>query len=275
MTTLEAYQLEHKGKTHTHSEKNVIYFHKYDFDIANLDYKEVKAREEVGFPKLQVIAASIVAHEFNEGKYIKVNGGDYDFHETSDGSRYLQNKISNKKVVEGILHSYPHLIKQKHLDSAKEILTELEVDFMFKILSEDMTEFEQSIAGILSSSDNKLERKYWGTCAYLPTYTVKKAIDRQISDKSENSAHIISERKDNKVFLDIEVIRVSISQVYGGYNVSAMTTEGNRVSFYSSKEDWRDSKEKSFKIEAKVKSHGQVWKKEHIAETRLNYVKII
>tara|TARA_Y200000002_G_C22633945_1_gene643787 strand:- start:248 stop:1075 length:828 start_codon:yes stop_codon:yes gene_type:complete len=275
MTTLEAYQLEHKGKTHTHSEKNVIYFHKYDFNISNLDLNEVKAREDIGFSKLQVIAASIVANEFNEEKYIKVNGGDYDFHDTNDGSRYLQNKISNKSIVEGILHCYPHLIQQKHLDSAKEILTELEVDFMFKILSEDMNEFEQSIAGILSSSDNKLERKYWGTCAYLPTYTVKKAIDRQISDKSENSVHIKSERKDNKVFLGIEVIRVSLSQVYGGYNVSAMTTEGNRVSFYSSKEDWRDSKEKSFKIEAKVKSHGQVWKKEHIAETRLNYVKII
>ena len=83
MTTLEAYQLEHKGKTHTHSEKNVIYFHKYNFDISTIDYKEVKAREEIGFPKQQVIAASIVANEFNEGKYIKVNGGDYDFHELS------------------------------------------------------------------------------------------------------------------------------------------------------------------------------------------------
>ena len=267
--------MEHTGPQHTHSERNVIYFHKYNFDINSLDYKEVKAREDIGFAKLQVIAASVVANEFNEQQYVKVNGGVYEFHETAEGSRYLQNKISNRTIVEGILHSYPHLIKQKHLDSAKEILTELEVDFMFKILSEDMNEFEQSIAGILSSDDSKLDRRYWGTCAYLPTYTVKKAIDRQISDKSENSVHITSDRKDNKVFLDIEVIRVSISQVYGGYNVSAMTTEGNRISFYSSKEDWRDSKEKSFKIEAKVKSHGQVWKKEHIAETRLNYVKII
>ena len=91
-----------------------------------------------------------------------------------------------------------------------------------------MSEFEQSIAGILASEDNKLDRKYWGTCAYLPTYTVKKAIDRQISDKSENSVHITSERKDNKVFLDIEVIRV-IWPSLGGYNVSAMTTEATEL----------------------------------------------
>ena len=57
--------------------------------------------------------------------------------------------------------------------------------------------------------------------------------------------------------------------------MSAISVDGNRVSFYSTKEDGRDSEGKSFKIEAKVKTHGTVWKHDHIKETRLNYVKII
>lgn len=274
MTSLEAYQLEHTGSKHTHSERNVIYFHKYNFDISQVDYKEIKEREEIGFSKQQVLAASIVANEFNEGEYIKVNGGEFNFTETSEGSRYLQQKISNKQIVEGILFLYPHLIQDKHIEAANNIITELEVDFMFKVLAEDMTEFESNIASILGST-TKLDRHYWGTCAYLPTYAVKKVWERQIIDKSEKSVHLNSDRKDGKIYTEIEVLKVNISQVYGGYNVSALSVDGNRVSFYSSKEDWRDSAGKSFKIEAKVKSHGTVWKQEHIKETRLNYVKII
>ena len=274
MTSLEAYQLEHTGSKHTHSERNVIYFHKYNFDISQVDYKEIKEREEIGFSKQQVLAASIVANEFNEGEYVKVNGGEFNFTETSEGSRYLQQKVSNKQIVEGILFLYPHLIQDKHIEAANNIITELEVDFMFKVLAEDMTEFESNIASILGST-TKLDRHYWGTCAYLPTYAVKKVWERQIKDKSENSVHLNSDRKDGKIYTEIEVLKVNISQVYGGYNVSALSVDGNRVSFYSSKEDWRDSEGKSFKIEAKVKSHGTVWKHEEIKETRLNYVKVI
>ena len=97
---------------------------------------------------------------------------EFNFTETSEGSRYLQQKISNKQIVEGILFLYPHLFKI-NMSRANNIITELEVDFMFKVLAEDMTEFESNIASILGST-TKLDRHYWGTCAYLPTYAVKK-----------------------------------------------------------------------------------------------------
>ena len=93
MTSLEAYQLEHRSK-HTHSERNVIYFHKYNFDISQVDYKEIKEREERVL-KQQVLAASIVANEFNEGEYIKVMVVNSTL-QKHPGSRYLQQKISNK-----------------------------------------------------------------------------------------------------------------------------------------------------------------------------------
>ena len=37
---------------------------------------------------------------------------------------------------------YPHLIEDKHIQAARNILKELEVDFMFKIMSDNMSEFE-------------------------------------------------------------------------------------------------------------------------------------
>ena len=89
------------------------------------------------------------------------------------GSRYLQQKISNKQIVEVFCFCI-HLIQDKHIE-ANNIITELEVDFMFKALAEDMTEFESNIASILGST-TKLDH-YWGTCAYLP-YAVKDGKDR-------------------------------------------------------------------------------------------------
>ena len=47
MTSLEAYQLEHTDQN-TRILKGMIYFHKYNFDISQVDYKEIKEREEMG-----------------------------------------------------------------------------------------------------------------------------------------------------------------------------------------------------------------------------------
>lgn len=274
MNSAEVYDMEHVGGKHTHFERNVLYHHKYNFQIDNsgVDYKDILEREEIGFSREQVVAAAIVADGFNEGTYVKAQGGVFDFADTKEGSRYLQMKIPNKDILVGILHLYPHLIEDKHIESAKEIIKELEMDFMFKIMSENMTEFESGIASILASTD-KLAKQFWGVAAYLPTYAVKKVWEREVTDRSENSVHITSTRNDGKVFMDITVLKSNTSQTFPGFNVSAISSEGNRVSFFSTKSFWEVDKE--FTITAKVKGHGNVWNQEHIAETRLNYVKAL
>jgi len=266
--------MEHVGDKHTHFERNVLYHHKYNFQLDNsgVDYKDIKEREENGWNRETVIAASLVANEMNEGEYIKVDQGVYSFAETPEGSRYLQMKLPNKEILVGVLHLYPHLIQPKHMNAAKEIIKELEMDFMFKIMSENMNEFESGIATILATTD-KLPKQYWGVAAYLPTYAVKKVWEREVTDRSENSVHLTSTRKDGLVFADITVLKANSSQSYPGLNVSAITSDGNRISFFSTKEIWEVDKD--FTISAKVKSHGTVWNQDHIAETRLNYVKAI
>ena len=84
-----------------------------------------------------------------------------------------------------------------------------------------------------------------------------------------------SENIDGKIFLNIEVLRSNQSHIYPGYNVSEITDKNHRVSFFTSKEEFRNAQGKSFKIVSKIKSHGTVWKQDHINETRLNYVKVI
>ena len=272
MNAQETYQMTHKGEKHIYSENNVIYFGKYNFDMSVLDYKEVNAINKEGFPKEQVLAASIVATEFNENEYVKASGK-HEFQDTEHGSRYFISKLANKAIVEGILHMYPHLIEDKHIQAARNILKELEVDFMFKIMSDNMSEFEGSIASVLAS--DKIGKQYYGVCAYLPQYAVKKALEKTITDKSEASQHLTTTRPDGKIFLNIEVLRSNPSQMYPGYNVSAITDKNHRVSFFTSKEEFRNAQGKTFKIVSKIKSHGTVWKQDHINETRLNYVKII
>ena len=274
INSAEVYSMEHVGDKHTHFERNVLYHHKYNFQLDNsgVDYKDIKEREENGWNRETVIAASLVANEMNEGEYIKVDQGVYSFAETPDGSRYLQMKLPNKEILVGVLHLYPHLIQPKYMNAAKEIIKELEMDFMFKIMSENMSEFESGIATILATTD-KLPKQYWGVAAYLPTYAVKKVWEREVTDRSENSVHLASTRKDGLVFADITVLKANSSQSYPGLNVSAITSDGNRISFFSTKEIWEVDKD--FTISAKVKSHGTVWNQDHIAETRLNYVKAI
>jgi|GEM_PF-928936 hypothetical protein len=274
INSAEVYSMEHVGDKHTHFERNVLYHHKYNFQLDNsgVDYKDIKEREENGWNRETVIAASLVANEMNEGEYIKVDQGVYSFAETPEGSRYLQMKLPNKEILVGVLHLYPHLIQPKHMNAAKEIIKELEMDFMFKIMSENMNEFESGIATILATTD-KLPKQYWGVAAYLPTYAVKKVWEREVTDRSENSVHLTSTRKDGLVFADITVLKANSSQSYPGLNVSAITSDGNRISFFSTKEIWEVDKD--FTISAKVKSHGTVWNQDHIAETRLNYVKAI
>ena len=61
---------------------------------------------------------------------------------------------------------------------------------------------------------------------------------------------------------------------WAGWNINAITPDGNRVSFFTTKDELSDMTG-IFSITAKVKDCSTVWGNPDIKETRLNYVKII
>ena len=134
-------------------------------------------------------------------------------------------------------------------------------------------DFERSIQAFLASSDDDLNVRYHiGIVAYIPAYVEREAKQRDLADKSVSSEWIGN--KNEAVLLEIEIISKRQATAWAGYNVSAITSDGNRVSFFTGKDDVA-TKEGMFKVSAKVKDHGRVWRDESTKETRLNYVKLI
>ena len=169
----------------------VIYFGKYDFGTEHIPYTELDEVYKRKHPKERVMAAAILALDFNDGEYVK-KAGKYEFVDMVDDndipcSNYILTKMGNSAVMRGILTTYPRLITDSLLDKAKDIIAKIELDFMFKVLGDDMTEFEQSIANFLST--NEFDANQLGVCAYLPTYYTKEEDKKSVADRSISSKH--------------------------------------------------------------------------------------
>lgn len=265
----------HKNQ-HQFHEDSVVYFGKYLITSLHDDYREFNEFKRKKLPKDLVIAAGFVAAEFNDNKYVKKEG-EYEFVDWVDDdgltkSRYLMTKMPNREIITAILFKYPHLITQKYIDKAQKLISYLELDFMFKVLADDMNDFEKSILSIIASDE--IGHNDYGTVAYSPLYLDRIQKERELEERSSNSDYLISERADGKVELVIEVLRVVASTNFPGYNVSAITDDGNRVSFFTSKHDFLNNEGEWFGIVSKIKSNGFVWGSS-IKETRLHYVKVI
>ena len=227
-------------------------------------------------PKVKLVALAIMAQKIN-GEYVK-RGGKSDFVEVYDEEvdetvqRFVKVKEANRTVME-ILAENDSLITMDVMQEAQNMISGLEMDYMFKVLGDDMNDFEQSIQAFLASSDDDLNIRYHiGIVAYIPAYVEREAKQRDLADKSISSEWIGSVGK--PIELEIEIISKRQATAWTGYNVNAITSDGNRVSFFTGKDDIAN-KEGVFKVFAKVKDHGRVWRDESTKETRLNYVKLI
>ena len=227
-------------------------------------------------PKVKLLALAIMAQKIN-GEYCK-RGGKSDFVEVYDEelgetvSRFVKVKEANRTVME-ILAENDSLITMDAMIEASDMIKGLEMDYMFKVLGDDMNDFERSIQAFLASSDDELNVRYHiGIVAYIPAYVEREAERRDVADKSISSEWLGSEG--DAVITEISIISRRPATAFAGYNVNGITADGNRVSFFTSKEDIA-TKEGAFKISAKVKSLGRVWQDDSIKETRLNYVKLV
>lgn len=269
-----------KSGKHSHiNEHEILYFGKYNFGTDHIPYQELDAVYKRKHTKERVVSAAILALDFNDGEYVK-KGGKYDFVETVDEhdvttSQYRLVKMPNASIMRGILMTYPALITDKLIEEANRIISKLEMDFMFKVLGDDMTEFEQSVASFLST--DKFDSNQLGVCAYIPTYTIKEDDKKDVADRSINSKHFGNIGDNVELTIDVLSTKYLATPQFGnpGYMVNAITDDDNRVSFFTTNSDIGGKPSVSVKISAKVKAHQKCFFDKDTDETKLNYVKLL
>ena len=222
--------------------------------------------------KLELLALAIAAQHINGGYYKR--GGHSDFvNKIEDGEevqRFELIKQANRFVLETIQQIDPYIITKELLAEASEMMTALEMDYMFKVLGDNMNDFESSIHQFLADD---IEVQLWmhvGVVAYIPEYVERETQQRELTERSIGSKYIGT--KGEAIVTEIEIISKRAATQWDGWNVNAITTDGNRVSFFTTKNELANKKG-VFKIAAKVKDCGNVWKDPDIKETRLNYVR--
>ena len=107
----------------------VKYYGKYDFCKSGeaLEQYIEQAQQPDSIERISreqrtlLLAASIVATQFNDGKYFKAEG----FSDIVD-NEYLKLNFSNKEILIGILTDYPRLLTKEILEDASVILDYLE-----------------------------------------------------------------------------------------------------------------------------------------------------
>lgn len=255
---------------------NIMNAHDFVDTTRNIDFVNEKLYGKQSISKVQLVALAIMAQKIN-GEYVK-RGGKSDFVDIYDPEldetiqRFAKVKEANRNVME-ILAENNSLITMDVMIEAQDMIKGLEMDFMFKVLGDNMNDFETSIHEFLAENDDNLNVRYHiGVVAYIPEYVDRNTKLREMNERSADSNHIGS--KGDKITADIEIISKRQATAWAGWNINAITSDGNRVSFFTTKDELSNIKG-MFTISAKVKDCGTVWGNSDIKETRLNYVKII
>ena len=237
-----------------------------------LDHDDLSQFPEQISAKL-VWAAALMAKELN-GDYVKREGR-YDmvsWIDNDDNKRqtYEQVNLSNRSAMMGLLYYYPSHLND-YLEAAETMISDLQLDFMFKVLADDAEGYEDGLAKVIGKE--KLNTHDFGVIAFAPYYAEQQKKRRNLTERLIDSHHIGS--VDDVVNLALENIRVSPSYgEYGGWNVTAITDNNCLVSFYTSKAVF-EKQDGWYGVTAKVKAHQVDWKTKTIPETRLNYVKLL
>jgi len=255
---------------------NIMNAHDFVDTTRNIDFVNEKLYGKQSISKVQLVALAIMAQKIN-GEYVK-RGGKSDFVDIYDPEldetiqRFAKVKEANRNVME-ILAENNSLITMDVMIEAHDMIKGLEMDFMFKVLGDNMNDFETSIHEFLAENDDNLNVRYHiGVVAYIPEYVKRDANKKELEERSVGSEYIGS--KGDKVTIDIEIISKRQATAWAGWNVNAITPDGNRVSFFTTKDELSEMTG-VFSITAKVKDCSTVWENSDIKETRLNYVKIL
>ena len=179
-------------------------------------------------------------HKNINGEYCK-RGGISDFVEVYDEEidevtqRFMKIKEANPTVME-ILAENESLITMDVMQEAQNMISGLEMDYMFKVLGDDMNDFETSIQRFLSEDDNDINVRIILVSLLTSLHMLSVRRNSVIpAEKSIGSDWVGTVGE--AIELEIEIISGSNATSWAGWNVNAIILDGNRISFFTGKEN--------------------------------------
>jgi hypothetical protein len=247
-----------------------IYSYKGKRLVFDADY-----RTQGDTPLENVIAAAIIAKELNDNEYVK-KGGKSEYvrkidHRGDEYDSFEVVKLSNYTLVTMLLVHYPALVKER-VTEATELLSSLQLDFMFKALTNDAEGYEGNVLKIIAKPE--VMSTDFGIVAYLPFYSENQEKERAYKERISNSKHLGKEGEKLKLAIENISVRRVTGDNYSGWSINAIANDGDLVSFFTTKEELT-KQVGYYGVTAKVKSLGKDWKYKEFNETKLTYVSLI
>lgn len=141
---------------------------------------------------------------------------------------------------------------------------------VLKILSDQSNDFQKRINEIIGKQAIKVSELK--TLAYIVpmagNITREQLMDERLSAAS--GSHISA--PGSKITTVVTVLGVRYSKEFSVWNHTAITDDGHAVTFFN-KREFKDGTR--MRIAANVKDHRTMYKRPNVAETRLNYVKVL
>ena len=147
-------------------------------------------------------------------------------------------------------------------------------DNVLRTLQDDKNDFRTKVAEMLHQDLIRLQDLK--TLAYITTMAdavrAKAESDALFDHARDAVLAPVDHTVDHTVDVSVQILSARYNQNWSTYNHSAITDDGCVVSFF---QKTRMEPMSRVRITAKVKAHGRVWNRPDLAETRLNYVKIV
>ena len=143
-------------------------------------------------------------------------------------------------------------------------------DNVLRTLQDDHNDFRAKIAEMLHQDLIRLQDLK--TLAYITTMADSVRAKAESDALYDHARDAVLAPVDHTVDVSVQILSARYNQNWSTYNHSAITHDGCVVSFF---QKTRMEPMSRVRITAKVKAHGRVWNRPDLAETRLNYVKIV
>ena len=143
-------------------------------------------------------------------------------------------------------------------------------DNVLRTLQDDHNDFRAKIAEMLHQDLIRLQDLK--TLAYITTMADTVRAKAESDALYDHARDAVLAPVDHTVDVSVQILSARYNQNWSTYNHSAITHDGCVVSFF---QKTRMEPMSRVRITAKVKAHGRVWNRPDLAETRLNYVKIV
>ena len=143
-------------------------------------------------------------------------------------------------------------------------------DNVLRTLQDDKNDFRAKVAELLQS--DLIRYQDLKTLAYITTMADTVRAKAESDALFDHARDAVLAPVDHTVDVTVQILSVRYNQNWSTYNHSAISDDGCVVSFF---QKTRLDPMSTVRITAKVKAHGRVWHRPDLAETRLNYVKIV